>query len=189
MAETARLCPASILRAATELMAESGYAAMSMRQLASRVGILPGSLYHHVTCKQDLLLNVLIDIIEVRLRAWECSTHTADLNGFVRFLLERHSTHPHEHTLLVYEIRYLEASQRKWLEQAHIKLSPPLKRLIEHSYGHEHHVATDITKACAAILSIIEAAKVMYGHLDGRWIEEQTIRMCHSYFSPPVAVV
>ncbi|MFF7061578.1 TetR family transcriptional regulator [Pseudomonas sp. NPDC008258] len=53
MLEAARPCPSSLTQAATELMVEIGYTAMTMRKLALRVGILPGSLYHHVDCKQD----------------------------------------------------------------------------------------------------------------------------------------
>jgi len=45
-----------ILRAASELMREKGYAAMSMDELASQVGISKPTLYSHFTTKEDLVV-------------------------------------------------------------------------------------------------------------------------------------
>jgi len=47
-----------ILSAATQLFYEQGYAGASMSDLARRVGILKGSLYHHFGSKEDLLVHI-----------------------------------------------------------------------------------------------------------------------------------
>lgn len=47
-----------ILGAATQLFYEQGYAGASMSDLARRVGILKGSLYHHFGSKEDLLVHI-----------------------------------------------------------------------------------------------------------------------------------
>lgn len=91
-------------------MVEIGYTAMTMRKLAQRVGILPGSLYHHVDCKQDLLLNVVLDIVEKRLQAWHASVCPRDLKGYVCFSLERQVTVPQEDLILRHEVRHLETA-------------------------------------------------------------------------------
>jgi AcrR family transcriptional regulator len=49
---------------AIRLFAEQGYAATSMRDIASAVGLLPGSLYAHISGKEDLLLKIVQDGIQ-----------------------------------------------------------------------------------------------------------------------------
>lgn len=175
MVEVAGSCPPHLLQAARQLMAEHGYAAMTMRQLAGRVGLLPGSLYHHVACKQDLLLTVLLDIVERRVEAWEKGSHTRDLAGFVGFLLQRQCSHPDEEVLLRHEARFLEAAQRNWLDKALARLDQPLVRIIEGSW-----LTPDGRKVCAAILAVIDAAGSLrvQGH-DEAWVNAQALKICH----------
>lgn len=47
-----------ILDEAARLFREKGYAATSMRNIATAVDMLPGSLYYHFTAKEDLLVAV-----------------------------------------------------------------------------------------------------------------------------------
>ncbi|MCX2684632.1 helix-turn-helix domain containing protein [Pseudomonas sp. DCB_AW] len=133
MPEAARTldCPHFLLDAAGELMAEHGYGAMSMRQLAARVGLQPGSLYHHVTSKQDLLLDVLLNIHAQRLEAWRTCAFTRDLEGYLRFLLARQRSHPNEELVLRHEARHLNKTQRAWLDQALKRLQEPLRLFVK----------------------------------------------------------
>ena len=48
-----------IFRSALELFALQGYDATSARQLAACVGIEAGSLYNHISSKQDLLFQLI----------------------------------------------------------------------------------------------------------------------------------
>jgi len=48
-------------QAAVELFSRDGYHGVSLRRLASVVGLLPGSLYHHVEGKQELLFELIED--------------------------------------------------------------------------------------------------------------------------------
>ncbi|MET0240151.1 MAG: TetR/AcrR family transcriptional regulator [Sphingobium sp.] len=48
-----------ILEVAGRLFAEYGYEATSVRHIADAVNILPGSLYHHFTTKEDMLHGVV----------------------------------------------------------------------------------------------------------------------------------
>jgi AcrR family transcriptional regulator len=59
--DEARLAPTKqqIFRSALELFALQGYEATSARQLAARVGIEAGSLYNHISSKQDLLFQLI----------------------------------------------------------------------------------------------------------------------------------
>lgn len=53
---------AEILAAATKLFLAKGYAATSMQDVSSAVGLLKGSLYHYIDSKEDLLYHVLRDL-------------------------------------------------------------------------------------------------------------------------------
>jgi TetR/AcrR family transcriptional regulator, cholesterol catabolism regulator len=49
----------AILRVATRLFGESSYPATSMRDIASEIGILAGSLYAHIDGKESVLLEII----------------------------------------------------------------------------------------------------------------------------------
>lgn len=48
-----------LVEVAAYIFAEKGYEAASLQDIAERVGMLKGSLYHHITSKSDLLVHVL----------------------------------------------------------------------------------------------------------------------------------
>lgn len=48
-----------LVTAAAELFAERGYEGTSLRDVAERMGMLKGSLYHYINAKSDLLVHVL----------------------------------------------------------------------------------------------------------------------------------
>lgn len=47
-----------ILGAAADLFVKQGYGGTSIRDIAHRVGLLPGSVYHHFPCKEDLFVAI-----------------------------------------------------------------------------------------------------------------------------------
>jgi len=53
----------AIRKAGLRLIFEHGYEAMSLRQLAAEVGIQAGSLYNHISTKQELLFDLIQDHI------------------------------------------------------------------------------------------------------------------------------
>ena len=58
----------AIRKAGLRLIFEHGYSAMSLRQLAAAVGIQAGSLYNHISTKQELLFDLVQDHINELLR-------------------------------------------------------------------------------------------------------------------------
>lgn len=48
-----------IVQAAAELFSEHGYEATSVRNIADRIGLLSGSLYAHISSKQELLFEIV----------------------------------------------------------------------------------------------------------------------------------
>lgn len=53
-----------LISAATKVFATRGYRAASLRDIAEAAGILRGSVYHHVTSKEELLLEGLLPALE-----------------------------------------------------------------------------------------------------------------------------
>lgn len=54
-----------IVRAAAKLFKEKGYHAATVQDIADEVGLLKGSLYYHIQCKEQLLLEVLLSAVKV----------------------------------------------------------------------------------------------------------------------------
>jgi AcrR family transcriptional regulator len=46
--------------AAIDIFHDKGYPTASIQDVADRVGVLKGSLYHYIDCKEDLLANVFV---------------------------------------------------------------------------------------------------------------------------------
>ena len=49
----------NVIAAAITVMAERGYSATSIQEVADRVGVLKGSLYHYFSSKEELLFRIL----------------------------------------------------------------------------------------------------------------------------------
>lgn len=61
----------SILDASVRLFGQQGYTGTSMRDIAKAVGVLPGSLYAHISSKETLLLEIVDEGIDGFLAAVE----------------------------------------------------------------------------------------------------------------------
>lgn len=87
-----------ILAAAAEVFFEKGYDGTTIQDIADRVGMLKGSLYHYIKSKDDLLYGIIHDVHTAGLRELDVlesveGTAEAKLHEFVRrytiFTIER----------------------------------------------------------------------------------------------------
>ncbi|MCS3449246.1 MULTISPECIES: TetR/AcrR family transcriptional regulator [Bradyrhizobium] len=104
----------AIRKAGVRLIFEHGYEAMSLRQLAAEVGIQAGSLYNHISTKQDLLFDLVQDHINDLLRELDLALEgKADpvekLRAFVAFHVSYHMTRKREVFIANSELRSLDA--------------------------------------------------------------------------------
>src|SRR6201987_2159720 len=104
----------AIRRAGLRLIFEHGYEAMSLRQLAAEVGIQAGSLYNHISTKQELLFDLVQDHINELLRQLDRALEGKDgpvekLRAFVAFHVLYHMTKKREVFIANSELRSLEA--------------------------------------------------------------------------------
>jgi AcrR family transcriptional regulator len=103
----------AIRKAGLRLIFEHGYEAMSLRQLAAEVGIQAGSLYNHISTKQELLFDLIQDHINELLRqldrALEGKNEPVEkLRAFVAFHVTYHMTRKREVFIANSELRSLE---------------------------------------------------------------------------------
>jgi AcrR family transcriptional regulator len=94
---------AAIRSAALALMARHGYAAVSMRELATQVGVQAAALYRYFPTKEDLLFTLMREHMDGLIGAWEAARpHSTDpaarlaayVANHIRFHIDRrHSTH------------------------------------------------------------------------------------------------
>lgn len=81
--------------AALGLFAARGYAAVSMREIAGKVGVGAGALYNHFATKQDILADLMADHMRALIDAWDAHPDAqADpqtaLHAFARFHMGFH---------------------------------------------------------------------------------------------------
>jgi AcrR family transcriptional regulator len=129
-AETAE----KLRNAALELFARSGYAAVSMREIAAETGVQAGAIYNHFPTKQDLLNELLQVHMETLLSTWEEAEEPGlppplALEHFVRFHIRYHLARSREVFISYMELRNLEAANFSAIE----KLRRSMKRAARHS--------------------------------------------------------
>lgn len=99
-------------RAALSLFAKHGYAAVSMRMIASEVGVQPGALYNHMGSKQDLLRDLMTGHMEALIAAHDALPARDDpaeaLKDFVRFHIRFHMGREDAVFISYMELRNLE---------------------------------------------------------------------------------
>lgn len=103
----------AINKAGLRLIYEQGYAAMSLRHLAAEVGIQVGSLYNHISTKQDLLFGLLSSHMEELLRQLDAVLAPvvgpeARLKAFASFHVHYHIARRREVFICYSELRSLD---------------------------------------------------------------------------------
>ncbi|MDX8469232.1 TetR/AcrR family transcriptional regulator [Mesorhizobium sp. VK23B] len=94
---------AAVREAAVSLIARLGYEAMSMRQLAAKVGVQAAALYRYFPTKEDLLFTLMREHMEGLLKAWDRTRPASDdpaarlaayVENHIAFhIARRHATH------------------------------------------------------------------------------------------------
>jgi AcrR family transcriptional regulator len=108
----------NILKAAAQIFQEKGYHAASMQDIAEAVDLKKGSLYHHVSSKQEILLVLLdeaLDLIFKRMQPIQEEDLSPKIKlrqlmiAYLSFLAERRSLS----SVLLLEYRSLEPGFKK----------------------------------------------------------------------------
>lgn len=125
----------AIRREAARSFAEHGYEATSLRQVAADVGIKVGSLYNHITSKEDLLLSVMggtMDELNADMAVAMKGkvTPLEKLIAFVECHIRFHAEHAQQVFIGNTELRSLHADARKEITEKRREYRATLETLI-----------------------------------------------------------
>ena len=110
-----------IKQSALELFARYGFAAVTMRQIAARVGVQAGAIYNYTPDKQALLFDLLRGHMADLLACWAAEqvphNPVAALDHFVAFHLDFHIQRPDLVFISYMELRNLTEENFKEIEE------------------------------------------------------------------------
>ncbi|WP_449440421.1 TetR/AcrR family transcriptional regulator [Pseudomonas migulae] len=179
------LCEADIVQAATLLMLDCGYNAMSMRMLAKTLGVHAGSLYYHFPGKVELLEQVLSSVLQRRLDDWKvCKPKRRgaleNLNAFVLFHLQRSSAFANEERLFERELRHVDDGLQTRLVALHGRYLGALSEIIVQGIRHGQFQVCNIDLTSQCLLSMISGVTKTVGSVNAmdRSVTESIAMLC-----------
>ncbi|MEJ6398300.1 TetR/AcrR family transcriptional regulator [Yoonia sp. 208BN28-4] len=120
--------------AALRLIAQHGFAAVSMRQIAAEVGVQAGALYNYTPDKQSLLFDLMqthMDELLLALKDAEIAgTAMEQLEAFTRFHIRFHIPRPDQVFVAYMELRNLAAENFTKIEQLRRTYEDQLERIL-----------------------------------------------------------
>src|ERR1700746_2313236 len=157
----------AIRKAGLRLIFEHGYEAMSLRQLAAEVGIQPGSLYNHISTKQELLFDLVQEHIKELLRQLDLALQGKDqpadkLRAFVAFHVTYHMTRKREVFIANSELRSLEPRHYEAVVALRSAYEQRLSDILAHGVAEGVFDVVDIQVATFAILALLTGLCTWY---------------------------
>ena len=167
----AKLTKPKISEIALHLFAERGYAAVSMRQIASKVGLQVGALYNYFPDKQAILSELLINHMENLLQAWHKRQLPKKpdklLEFFVDFHIEYHLNRPEEVFIAYMELRNLTPENFKKIEKLRNKYELILTKILSDGVNKKFFSCEETKIASLAIIGMLKEVNTWYKK-DGR---------------------
>jgi AcrR family transcriptional regulator len=185
----------AIRKAGLRLIFEHGYEAMSLRQLAAEVGIQAGSLYNHISTKQELLFDLIQDHINELLhqldRALEGKQDPDEkLRAFVAFHVTYHMTRKREVFIANSELRSLEAKNYEAVVALRGAYEQRLAGILTDGVERGAFQVADIQVATFAIIALLTGLCTWYrpgGRLNREAIIEAHEKLVLSGVMPALA--
>lgn len=150
----------AIRKAGLRLIFEQGFAAMSLRDLAAEVGIQVGSLYNHISTKQELLFDLVQDHLNVLLRELDLALEGKQgpeekLRAFVAFHVGYHMSRKRETSIANSELRSLEPKNYDAIVALRTAYEARLARILSEGVAEGVFEVVDIKVATFAILALL----------------------------------
>ncbi|MFZ3033394.1 MAG: TetR/AcrR family transcriptional regulator [Parvibaculum sp.] len=158
---------AAIHEAGLQLIYAKGFEAMSLRELAARVGLQPGSLYNHIATKQtllfDLINNHMLKLHERVAAELEGITDpTERLKAFTAFHLTYHIERKREVFIGSAELRSLEPKNRKRIVALRRDYEDILADILHAGVKAKQFKTDDIRVSTYAILAMLTGICTWY---------------------------
>lgn len=184
--ETAR----RVLKAALRRFARTGYAAVSMREIATDVGVQPGALYNHFPTKQDILKDLMLTHMAELLTAWaitDLPEAMDPLDRFVRFHIRHHLERADEVFISYMELRNLEPENFIAVETERRRYEAILTSILEEGSEAGRYSVKDPRVATRAIIAMLTGIPTWYregGRLSEADVEELYLTMVRKAVAP-----
>ena len=167
----AKLTKPKISKIALNLFAERGYAAVSMRQIAAKVGLQVGALYNYFPDKQTILSELLINHMENLLQTWQKQKlpNKSDklLEFFVDFHIEYHLNRPEEVFIAYMELRNLNPGNFRNIEKLRNKYELILSEILADGVNKNLFSCEETKITSLAIIGLLKEVNTWYKK-DGR---------------------
>ncbi|MEM8577116.1 MAG: TetR/AcrR family transcriptional regulator [Pseudomonadota bacterium] len=149
---------------ALRLFAKSGYAAVSMRQIASAVGVQAGALYNYTPDKQSLLFDLMQAHMAELLDAVPDPTGAAcaDLEAFVRFHIAFHHARADAVFIAYMELRNLEPENFARIEAMRRAYEDHLQRILQRGMGTGAFAMDDAKVATMAVIAMLTGVNTWF---------------------------
>ena len=162
----AKLTKPKISEIALHLFAERGYAAVSMRQIASKVGLQAGALYNYFPDKQTILAELLINHMENLLKTWHMQKlpEKSDklLEFFVDFHIEYHLNRPEEVFIAYMELRNLNPDNFQKIEKLRNKYERILSEILTVGVNKNLFSCEETKVTSLAIIGMLKEVNTWY---------------------------
>jgi len=150
----------AIGKAGLRLIYEKGYEAMSLRHLATEVGIQVGSLYNHISTKQDLLFGLLRKHMEDLLASLDSAlapsgTAHDRLQAFTAFHVSYHIARKREVFICYSELRSLDPENYEAIVALRRAYERRLIAILEDGLSEGRFTVTDPQVAAYGILAML----------------------------------
>ncbi len=155
-----------IRKAALGLFARHGYAAVSMRQIASEVGVQAGALYNYTPDKQSLLFRLMQDHMQDLLAAYDSLGQPKDANEalrqFVGFHIRFHLERPDEVFIAYMELRNLTSDNFVEVEALRRQYEDSLEAILQAGHEAGQFFVTDTKIATLAVIAMLNGVMTWY---------------------------
>ena len=179
---------ARVLEEAGKLFALQGYAAVSMRQIASACGLQVGALYNHFPTKQSILHEMMVEHMNSLLVALEAADipeePEAALEAFIRFHIRYHIDKPKEVFIAYMELRNLEPEPYREI----LRLRQKYERKIRSILRDGKFAIDDVPVTGMAIIGMMTGVSTSYrfsGRLSPEEVEEIYVNLVRSLVGLP----
>ena len=155
-----------VQQAASKLFARHGFAAVSMRQIASEVGVQAGALYLYTPDKQSLLFDLMQGHMQDLLAAWEAQEKgrgpLEQLESFVRFHIGFHLDRPDAVFIAYMELRNLSDDNFAVIEGLRKRYEDVLEGILREGQQAGVFAVPDTKLAMMALIAMLTGVNTWY---------------------------
>lgn len=160
-----------VQQAALRLIAQHGFAAVSMRQIASEVGIQAGALYNYISDKQSLLFELLRthmeELLAARRAEGRAGTPEQRLDAFTRFHIRWHLPRGDQVFISYMELRNLEPANFAEIERLRRHYEDELQGILRDGLDQGLFRIADTKVTTLALIAMLTGVSNWY-RADGR---------------------